>query len=239
MDDCPICYEPVNTSTGHCTLACKHSYHIACLTRWSNQEPTCPLCRRELNETEAQPRQVSRLKDLVAGHHIVLADQNAGAGLLHHFIAELGPDENPPPPADPPPNANRILRIGGGIEVLEGDVVLVMDQAHVTRGEAVRALRHHEGDIVNAIMLLVYPPARQHTWHQAARDPLVDPADDQTTTWFLQRMFREEAPQCLYPWNSCEDLRLRMNLLVDNRHDCWKHADFNNIEPTEDGYETA
>jgi proteasome lid subunit RPN8/RPN11 len=51
-------------------------------------------------------------------------------------------------------------------------------------------------------------------------------------------MFGEEPPRP-YPWNSDEDMRLRMNLLIDNHHACWKNEDFNCIESKDDGYETA
>ena len=246
MDDCPICYEPVNVSTGYCTLACKHSYHIACLTKWCNQETTCPMCRRELSETEAVARPRSYLKDLDAGDHIVFAEQNAGAGILHRFMMrlgipwnDLGLAENPPPPVGPPPNANRILRIGGGVEVSEGDVVLVMVQANATRGAAVRALRRHDGDIVNSIMMLADEHDTERARPRAPRDPLVDPADDQATAWFLRRMFREDTPRSVYPFNSCMDLQMRMNLVNHNLYDSWKHAEFNDVPARHDGYETA
>mmetsp|Transcript_17169 Transcript_17169/g.21117 ORF Transcript_17169/g.21117 Transcript_17169/m.21117 type:complete len:190 (+) Transcript_17169:116-685(+) len=36
----------------------------------------------------------------------------------------------------------------------ENDIQMVMEQASVTRGKAVKALRNHDGDIVNAIMEL-------------------------------------------------------------------------------------
>ena len=228
MEDCPICYDSLNASTGHCTLACKHSYHIACLTKWCNQETTCPMCRRALSETEVVARPRS---------YMTFVEGNRDAGFFAEFLERLIVD--PPPPAGAPPNANRILHIGGGVEVSEGDVVLVMEQANATRGAAVRALRRHDGDIVNSIMMLADEREADHTQTRAPRDPLVDPTDDQSTSWFLQRMFTEAPPQCSYPWNSFEDLRLRMNLLIDNHHECWKHADFNSIEPRDDGYETA
>ena len=52
MEDCPICYEAVDKSTGHCTLACNHSFHISCLTRWSAGEASCPMCRHQLGDKE-------------------------------------------------------------------------------------------------------------------------------------------------------------------------------------------
>jgi hypothetical protein len=168
---------------------------------------------------------------------MTFVEGNRDAGFFAEFLERLIVD--PPPPAGAPPNANRILHIGGGVEVSEGDVVLVMEQANATRGAAVRALRRHDGDIVNSIMMLADEREADHTQTRAPRDPLVDPTDDQSTSWFLQRMFTEAPPQCSYPWNSFEDLRLRMNLLIDNHHECWKHADFNSIEPRDDGYETA
>jgi len=234
MDDCPICYDSLNASTGYCTLACKHSYHIACLTKWCNQETTCPMCRRKLSETEAVPR--SYLKDLIRLPPVVGVD-NFRHLPFDEFLERMNVE--PPPPAGPPPNANRILRIGGGVEVSEGDVVLVMVQANATRGAAVRALRRHDGDIVNSIMMLADEHDAERARPRAPRDPLVDPTDDQSTAWFLRRMFREDTPRCMYPFNSCMDLQMRMNLVNHNIYDSWKHADFNSIEPRHDGYETA
>ena len=62
MTDCPICYESITQTTGCCVLSCSHSFHIKCLTKWTSDASTCPMCRHtltdiELNRPEPPPKQ--------------------------------------------------------------------------------------------------------------------------------------------------------------------------------------
>ena len=52
MTDCPICYETINQTTGCCILSCSHSFHIKCLTKWTSDASTCPMCRHALTDIE-------------------------------------------------------------------------------------------------------------------------------------------------------------------------------------------
>ena len=52
MTDCPICYESINQTTGCCILSCSHSFHIKCLTKWTSDASTCPMCRHALSDIE-------------------------------------------------------------------------------------------------------------------------------------------------------------------------------------------
>ena len=52
MTDCPICYESINQTTGCCVLSCSHSFHIKCLTKWTSDASTCPMCRHTLTDIE-------------------------------------------------------------------------------------------------------------------------------------------------------------------------------------------
>ena len=52
MTDCPICYESINQTTGCCVLSCSHSFHIKCLTKWTTDASTCPMCRHTLSDIE-------------------------------------------------------------------------------------------------------------------------------------------------------------------------------------------
>ena len=42
---CPICYDPITKDTGITTLACTHSYHLGCISRWFSVDESCPCCR--------------------------------------------------------------------------------------------------------------------------------------------------------------------------------------------------
>jgi len=52
MTDCPICYESITQTTGCCVLSCSHSFHIRCLTKWTSDASTCPMCRHALTDIE-------------------------------------------------------------------------------------------------------------------------------------------------------------------------------------------
>ena len=244
MDDCSICYEPVSAATGHCTLSCKHSFHIACLTRWSTENPNCPMCRHSLGVTEAPAKQ------LVEQHVMSLFTdtprwtwstsaatelliQSASVDLLRELVR---PEPvQPPPPPRPAPNP-RIIRIGDGVSVSEGDVALVMEQSAVTRGQAVRALRRYEGCIVNSIMMLI-EPREAVPRVVAARDPMQECSDDQATAWFLQELFDDTT----YAWNSYSDMIYRMRNNT-HRHEYWMHREFQLMETRtklDAGYESA
>jgi hypothetical protein len=214
MDDCAVCYEKVSESTGHCTLSCKHSFHIACLTRWSVETPNCPMCRNPLSVTEAPAKRPVENWMFSGGQPRVLWD------IVQQIQQELGPEPVQPPPPPRPPQDVRIINIGDGVQVSEGDVALVMEHAHVTRGEAVRALRRYDGDIVNSILMLTSPDAVVPRV-PVARDPMVEASDDQATAWFLQLLFEGEG----YPWNSYSDMRWRMNNGM-RTHKFWVHREF-------------
>jgi hypothetical protein len=55
LGDCPICYEEVTKGTST-TTRCKHVFHKACLERWMEEKPTCPMCRENIRPTTGQLR---------------------------------------------------------------------------------------------------------------------------------------------------------------------------------------
>jgi hypothetical protein len=120
------------------------------------------------------------------------------------------------------------------VQVSEDDVNLVMVHAEVTRGEAVRALRRYEGDIVNSILMLTGPDAVVPRV-PAERDPVRTESDDQATAWFLQQMFEDGGG---YHWNSYSDMKFRMRNGMRGQ-DYWTDADFNEITRERDGYNSA
>ena len=51
-NECPICFDTINSTTGSVTLGCSHRYHLKCITTWSLESETCPCCRKVLNSYE-------------------------------------------------------------------------------------------------------------------------------------------------------------------------------------------
>ena len=245
MDDCAVCYEKVSESTGHCTLSCKHSFHIACLTRWTNENPSCPMCRNPLGATEAPAKQrATETPDFtwdmenMTRFRILTATPGQGRqGIMLDLIRQvLGPEPTPPPPP-PAPRPLRIINIGDGVQVSEGDVALVMESAHVTRGEAVRALRRYEGDIVDSIIMLTNPDTPTPRPPPPPRDPMQECSDDQATAWFLQDLFNDTT----YGWNTYSDMIYRMRNNT-HKHEYWMHREFQLVETRtklDAGYESA
>jgi hypothetical protein len=148
----------------------------------------------------------------------------------------LGPEPvQPPPPPRPAPNP-RIIHIGDGVSVSEGDVALVMEQSAVTRGAAVRALRRYDGDIVNSILMLTSPDEVTPR-PPPPRDPMQECSDDQATAWFLQELFDDS----IYAWNSYSDMIYRMRNNT-HKHEYWMHREFQLMETRtklDAGYESA
>jgi hypothetical protein len=190
------------------------------------------MCRHPLGVTEAPAKQLPLFME-DAPRWRILGGQ--GQGTLVDLIREtFGPEPvQPPPPPRPVPNP-RVINIGDGVQVSEDDVVLVMQHANVTRGEAIRALRRYDGDIVNAILMLTNPDEVVPRV-PAVRDPMRTESEDQATAWFLQQMFGDSGG---YHWNSYSDMKFRMRNGMRGQ-DYWTHLDFNEIPRERDGYNSA
>jgi hypothetical protein len=205
MEDCSICYEGITEATGHCTLSCKHSFHICCLTRWSSENPNCPLCRNPLSAKETPSKTVR-----------VIEDQDE----FMMWVAAYRP------------HTQDAVNIGDNIRVGEEDIATVMLHGRATRGEAVRALRRYEGDIVESVLMLTNPdPVRPRRSRE--RDPARTSSDDQATAWFIQRMFGDDTPF----YNTYCDLLGRMNYTL-RRNRNWQHQEHEDLIDNP-GYESA
>lgn len=207
MEDCSICYEGIDGTTGHCTLSCKHSFHIRCLTRWSSENPNCPLCRNPLSEKES-PLKTPPISDSEERLMIWLTAASR-------------------------PYTEEHVNIGNNVRVTEEDIATVMLHGGVTRGEAVRALRRYEGDIVESVLMLTNPDPVRPPRRRRERDPARTSTDDQATAWFLQRMFGEEPPF----YNTYCDLLGRMNYTL-RRNKNWQHPEHIDLVDNQ-GYESA
>ena len=236
MEDCPICYEAVDKSTGHCTLACNHSFHINCLTTWSAKEPTCPMCRHELGEKEVAVKREPPARWSVTSMSTILTEQpNSGSNLFGDIIENIihnGPTQ---------PDGSRRIHIGNAVFVTESDVRLVMDSAEVSKSIAIQELRRWEGDVVDAIHYLCQnrPIPPQPATPPTAHDIMSGPSDDQTLRWALWRMFDGVNTEPYY-WNSYADVMHRSKFFYTN--ETWIHKDIHDICDSgmvSRGYESA
>lgn len=50
--DCAICFEQITHTITASTLSCNHTFHIKCITGWTELNPTCPCCRHNLAPLE-------------------------------------------------------------------------------------------------------------------------------------------------------------------------------------------
>jgi hypothetical protein len=44
-DVCAVCISEMAGGEMVCTLACRHSFHHACIARWLRVSMACPLCK--------------------------------------------------------------------------------------------------------------------------------------------------------------------------------------------------
>lgn len=206
MDDCSICFEALTASTGHCTLGCSHTFHLACIGRWTNHSSSsCPLCRKELGDTEVIPKPL-----IISPYepYIVQIDARSGLRIIHN---------------------ESLIHIGDGIRVPERDIVEVSELAQVTRGSAILALRENYGNVAEAIYDL------DHTDPVEEEEPipprnLLEPTDDMFTAWALERLFTKGTivVRNSYRFGSVKDIEERQRVMV-LRNGYWVHPRFNDI----------
>lgn len=211
MDDCSICYDSISASTGHCTLGCAHTFHLACLSRWAQSTASCPLCRKELGDTEVIPKPIPVIQNTGDWNYmpyIVQIDASSGRHLriIHN--------ESP-----------RRIHIGNGISVLERDVDEVMSFARVSRSSAILALRENEGNVSEALYDLDNTEPDEEEF-VPPRNPL-EPTEDMLTTWALERLFSKGTLLENHGYESLEDVRYRTSEAF--RYGFWVNPDYRDI----------
>ena len=210
MDDCSICFEALTASTGHCTLGCSHTFHLACIGRWTNHSSSsCPLCRKELGETEVIAKPTTPMEDWLTSRTWTISRRRF----------------NEPPIVRVELNDLRTIRIGEGIEVTEHDVEEVMEAADVSRSVAIQKLRVNEGNVIETIYDLsqTQPDSRPPI---PTRD-LFEPTDDMLTTWALERLFSKGTLLGNYGYESLEHVHYRTTQAF--RYGFWINPDYRNI----------
>jgi len=223
MDDCSICYESITASTGHCTLGCAHTFHLACLSRWAQSTASCPLCRKELGETEVLPKAPIIPDDFPVR-------QNTDTGQLDQYIGRwvqlarsgrrmtLFQGESSPR-----------IHIGNGISVLESDVDEVMSFGRVSRSSAILALRENEGNVSEALYDLDHASSVEDEPEPPPRN-LLEPTDDMFTAWALERLFTKGTIiiRNYHRFGSIQDIEERQEVMTF-RHGFWVHPEYNDI----------
>ena len=226
MEDCSICFETITIETGHCTLGCSHTFHTACIGRWTTQTTaSCPLCRKELGDTEVLPKAPIIPNDFPmrqntdTGHasqyqpYIVQIDARRGRRMTI-FQGEISPR----------------IHIGNGISVLESDVDEVMSFGRVSRSSAILALRENEGNVSEALYDLDHPSSVEDDEPETPPRNLLEPTDDMFTAWALERLFTKGTIiiRNYHRFGSMKDIEERQDVMTF-RHGFWVHPEYNDI----------
>ena len=56
LEECPICYDVLETDTNYCITSCNHKFCFNCIAQTIRRDNKCPLCREILDKT-AEPRE--------------------------------------------------------------------------------------------------------------------------------------------------------------------------------------
>ena len=238
MDDCSICFEPLTASTGHCTLGCSHTFHLACIGRWtSHSSSSCPLCRKELGDTERIVKPDDDVPNLPRLEQVDFENQipsrswtNSIINMLPRRMMFTLPARSGQSMLD---NLNDLIHmtevpinIGDGITVSEADIKIVMERANVSRSLAVRKLRENDGNVAESIYDLNREEPESRLPSPPPHDPL-EPTDEMFTTWALERLFSKGTVVDKDEYERLEYLRHRTSEMF--RYGCWMNPEYRNI----------
>ena len=230
MEDCSICFEALTASTGHCTLGCSHTFHLACIARWTNHSSSsCPLCRKELSETERIVKPEPDLPDLedqvpsrnwtnsiinmLPRRMMFTLPARSGQSMLDNLNDLIHMTEVP-------------INIGDGITVSEADIKIVMERANVSRSLAVRKLRENDGNVAETIYDLNREEPESRLPSPPPHDPL-EPTDEMVTAWALERLFSKGTLLDSHGYASLEHVHYRTSQTF--RYGFWVNPDYRNI----------
>lgn len=231
MDDCSICYDSITALTGHCTLGCAHTFHLSCISRWAQNTASCPLCRKELGETERLPKPITE-------YFPVRQNTDLGHSYLSDYLrnpmwvtlpARIGQTSILDNLNDLLHMTEVLIHIGNGISVSEADIRLVMERVNVSRSLAVRTLRENEGNVSESIYELAHTPPVEDEPEPPPRSPL-EPTDDMFTAWALERLFTKGTIiiRNYHRFGSMKDIEERQDVMTF-RHGFWVHPEYNDI----------
>ena len=175
----------------------------------NHSSASCPLCRKELGDTEVIPKPTTPMEDWLTSRTWTISRRRF----------------NEPPIIRVELNDLRTIRIGEGIEVTEHDVEEVMSFARVSRSSAILALRENEGNVAEALYDLNQTQPERVTI-VPTRNPL-EPTDDMLTAWALERLFSKGTLLGNYGYESLEHVHYRTTQAF--RYGFWINPDYRNI----------
>jgi hypothetical protein len=98
VGDCVVCYKPLQKRANHVFTMCGHLFCVHCFLRWWDTSSTCPMCRAELFDPNANAADASDVANAVAVDDDAADDDDApdvdGERLNEYVHAEHG--HNPP-----------------------------------------------------------------------------------------------------------------------------------------------
>jgi len=219
-NDCPICYESINQTTGFCVLSCSHSFHIKCLTQWTSDASTCPMCRHALTDIELVPKP-PEIEPPTSNHEpfiITVARPNQGRTSMVQDILNVSGN----------PQQTRWFSIAPYTFTTEDRITQVITEAGVTRSRAIQELRDSAGNVDEAILMARDSHRYVPSTPPPIRNPL-EPTDEMVTAWALQRLFRYGTViDDSYDYGSLQDTLHRTNVTRFSGHasSLWMNSDF-------------
>ena len=175
----------IDVSTSSARMTCGHTFHFGCMATWATTNPSCPLCRRSLDQTESiqrpEPDADSPFEYDEMGHTRlrIITQGTGGTGrlgiqeLLDSFESPRTTIESRRVTLEDLYGPRRELlrpRIRRELEEryrrrpLEDfdysgadliDIEMVMEHTHASRETAERYLAYFKGDVVETIMCFV------------------------------------------------------------------------------------
>jgi hypothetical protein len=148
MQECSICLDAiVMETTGSVSMACGHTYHMSCISRWLTTTPTCPTCRHNATTTELpytnQPR------------------QDNTSFLFHSLNLFIDRTDLPFQTYDGPPIRAPAFPPQLDVPIPHQDIDLVVQESNVSHERALTVLKRYNGDIVNSIIYLTSTTAQE------------------------------------------------------------------------------
>jgi len=220
MTDCPICYESINQTTGCCVLSCSHSFHIKCLTKWTTDASTCPMCRHALSDIELVPKPPEIEPPTMNHQPFIITVARPRQDLLN---------------TDGNPQQSRWFSIAPYTFTTEDRISQVIQEAGVTRNRAIQELRYSAGNVDEAIIMARDSHQYVPSTPPPPRNPL-EPTDEMLTAWSLERLFQYGTIiDDSYDYGSLADTLNRKNVTRFSGHasSLWMNTDFIGVEVRE------